>query len=138
MNPTKRSELRRLPDRGSYEIELIYSIFDAGFLAHIGFEVEGQPFVVPTPYGRDADKLYFHGSSASRMLRMLEAGSPACVTLTLVDGLVLARSGHPSLSKSPTAALNSPAREANSGFLGYICERSVVVIVIESATRFSS
>jgi nitroimidazol reductase NimA-like FMN-containing flavoprotein (pyridoxamine 5'-phosphate oxidase superfamily) len=92
MNPTKRSELRRLPGRGSHEIELIHSILDAGFLAHIGFEVEGQPFVVPTLYGRDADKLYFHGSSASRMLRRLEAGCPACVTVTLVDGLVLARS----------------------------------------------
>jgi uncharacterized protein len=92
MHLTKRSEVRRLPARGSHELELIHSILDAGFLAHIGFETEGQPFVIPTLYGRDADKLYFHGSSASRMLRTLEAGRPACVTVTLVDGLVLARS----------------------------------------------
>jgi hypothetical protein len=92
MTPTKRSELRRLPARGSHETELIYSILDAGLLAHVGFEMEGQPFVIPTLYGRDGDKLYFHGSSASRMLRALEAGCAACVTVTLVDGLVLARS----------------------------------------------
>lgn len=92
MTPTKRSELRRLPARGSHETELIYSILDAGLLAHVGFEVEGQPFVIPTLYGRDEDKLYFHGSSASRMLRALEAGCAACVTVTLIDGLVLARS----------------------------------------------
>jgi nitroimidazol reductase NimA-like FMN-containing flavoprotein (pyridoxamine 5'-phosphate oxidase superfamily) len=92
MTLTKRSELRRLPARGSHETELIYSILDAGLLAHVGFEVEGQPFVIPTLYGRDGGKLYFHGSSANRMLRVLEAGCAACVTVTLVDGLVLARS----------------------------------------------
>jgi uncharacterized protein len=92
MTPTKRSELRRLPARGSHETELIYSILDGGLLAHVGFEVEGQPFVIPTLYGREGDKLFFHGSSASRMLRVMEAGCAACVTVTLVDGLVLARS----------------------------------------------
>jgi uncharacterized protein len=92
MIPTKRSELRRLPARGSHEPGLIHSILDAGFLAHVGFEVDGQPFVIPTLYGRDGERLYLHGSSASRMLRRLEVGCPACVTVTLVDGLVLARS----------------------------------------------
>lgn len=92
MEATKRSQLRRVPDRGSHESEAIHKILDDGFLAHVGFQVEGQPFVIPTLYGRDGDTLYLHGSAASRMLRELETGMPACVTVTLVDGLVLARS----------------------------------------------
>jgi uncharacterized protein len=89
---TKRTELRRLSERGSREAEVVKSILDAGFLAHVGFEVDGQPFVIPTLYGRDEDKLYLHGSSASRMLRRLETGCSVCVSVTLVDGIVLARS----------------------------------------------
>ena len=89
---TERSKLRRLPDRGSHEAEAVDSILDAGFLAHVGFCVAGQPFVIPTLYGRDGDRLYLHGSAASRMLRELDAGIPACVNVTHVDGLVLARS----------------------------------------------
>jgi hypothetical protein len=81
-----------LPNRGSHEPEIIHAILDAAFLAHVGFQVHGQPFVIPTLYGRDEDKLYLHGSAASRMLGELETGVPACVTVTLVDGLVLARS----------------------------------------------
>jgi hypothetical protein len=81
-----------LPNRGSHEPEIIHAILDAAFLAHVGFQVNGQPFVIPTLYGRDKDKLYLHGSAASRMLGELETGAPACVTVTLVDGLVLARS----------------------------------------------
>jgi uncharacterized protein len=92
MTQTERSQLRRLPNRGSHEPETIHAILDAGFLAHVGFQVNGQPFVIPILYGREADKLYLHGSAASRMLGELEAGVPACVTVTLVDGLVLARS----------------------------------------------
>lgn len=92
MNPPRRSELHRIPDRGSHDWETISQILDAGFLAHVGFCVAGQPFVIPTLYGRDGKKLYLHGSSASRMLRGLETGIRACVTITLVDGLVLARS----------------------------------------------
>lgn len=92
MNQTDRSTLRRLPNRGSHEAEAVNTILDAGFLAHVGFCAEGQPFVIPTLYGREGDTLYLHGSAASRMLRNLEKGVPACVTVTLVDGLVLARS----------------------------------------------
>ena len=92
MKLTERSQLRRLPARGSHEIATIYRILDAGFLAHVGFSMEGQPFVIPTLYGREGDTLYLHGSAASRMLRTLAAKTPACVTVTLVDGLVLARS----------------------------------------------
>ena len=88
----KHSQLRRLPNRGSHQVETIRTILDAAFLAHVGFNVDGQPFVIPTLYGRAGDKLYLHGSAASRMLRKLAIGVSACVTVTLVDGLVLARS----------------------------------------------
>lgn len=92
MNRTNRTELRRLPKRGFHDAETIHAILDAGFLAHVGFQVDGQPFVIPTLYGRDGEKLYLHGSAASRMLGELAQGVAACVTVTLVDGLVLARS----------------------------------------------
>jgi nitroimidazol reductase NimA-like FMN-containing flavoprotein (pyridoxamine 5'-phosphate oxidase superfamily) len=92
MNLTERTQLRRLPARGSHESETIHHILDAGFLAHIGFCLDAQPFVIPTLYGREDDRLYLHGSTASRMLRTLESGVSACITVTLVDGLVLARS----------------------------------------------
>jgi uncharacterized protein len=88
----RRTQLRRLPNRGSHDSETINAILDSAFLAHVGFQVDGQPFVIPTLYGRADNKLYLHGSAASRMLRELEVGVPACVTVTLVDGLVLARS----------------------------------------------
>lgn len=91
MNLTKRSELRRIPDRGSHDWETINQILDAGFLASVGFCVDGQPFVIPTLYGRDGEKLYLHGSAVSRTLRELETGIATCVTVTLVDGLVLSR-----------------------------------------------
>jgi nitroimidazol reductase NimA-like FMN-containing flavoprotein (pyridoxamine 5'-phosphate oxidase superfamily) len=92
MKLTARTKLTRLPNRGSHEQEVIDAILDAGFLAHVGFQREGQPFVIPTLYGREGEKLYLHGSAANRMLRELETGVDACVTVTLVDGLVLARS----------------------------------------------
>src|SRR5713226_7950103 len=92
MKLSKRTELRRIPDRGSHDWETINEILDADFLACVGFCVDGQPFVIPTLYGRDGEKLYLHGSAASRMLRELEIGIPTCVTVTLVDGLVLSRS----------------------------------------------
>ncbi len=89
---TERTTLKRLPQRGSYDRELVYRILDEGFVCHVGFEVEGQPFVIPTSYGRIGNKLYIHGSAASRTLRSVGGGIPVCVTVTLVDGLVLARS----------------------------------------------
>ena len=92
MNLTDRSELRRVPGRGSRDWGTIHPILDAGFLAHVGFCVDGQPFVIPTLYGRVGERLLFHGSAASRMLVELRTGIPACVTVTLVDGLVLSRS----------------------------------------------
>jgi uncharacterized protein len=92
MSRTKRTELQRIPGRGSRDWETINPILDAGFLAHVGFCVAGQLFVIPMLYGRDGTKLYLHGSAASRLLGELATGMPACVAVTLVDGLVRSRS----------------------------------------------
>jgi uncharacterized protein len=90
--PTPRTTVRRLPERGHYDAPTIHAILDAAFICHVGFVDEGQPFVIPTAFARVGERLYVHGSAASRMLRTLASGAPACVTVTLVDGLVLARS----------------------------------------------
>src|SRR6266403_647239 len=89
---TKRTELKRLFQRGCYDRRIIYRILDEGFICHVGFINAGHPVVIPTAYGRLEDVLYIHGSAASRMLRKLADGIQVCVTVTLVDGLVLARS----------------------------------------------
>src|SRR5690349_12133955 len=90
--PTPQTTLRRLPERGSFDRETINAILDEAFVCHVGFSVEGQPFVIPTTYARVDDKLFIHGAAVSRMQRSLANGIAACVTVTLVDGLVLARS----------------------------------------------
>jgi nitroimidazol reductase NimA-like FMN-containing flavoprotein (pyridoxamine 5'-phosphate oxidase superfamily) len=90
--PTARTRVVREPDRAVYDREAVYRILDEGFLCHVGFSVDGQPFVIPTSYGRKDASLYIHGSAASRMLRQMKDGVPVCVTVTLLDGLVLARS----------------------------------------------
>ena len=90
--PTPRTRLVREADRGVYDREAAYRILDEGFLCHVGFVADGQPFVIPTSYGRKDANLYIHGSAASRMLRQMKDGVPVCVTVTLLDGLVLARS----------------------------------------------
>ena len=89
---TDRTKLKRLPKRGHFDRETVYGILDEGFICHVGFAPEGQPFVIPTGYARVDDKIYIHGSQASRMLRTLSGGLDTCVTVTIVDGLVLARS----------------------------------------------
>jgi len=90
--PTPRTTVRRLPTRGVYDAETIAAILDEGFVCHVGFVADGQPFVIPTIYGRRGSLLYLHGSAVSRLLKTLAGGVPVCVTVTLVDGLVLARS----------------------------------------------
>jgi len=90
--PTERTTIKRLPARGSFDRKVVHEILDEGMICHLGFVVDGQPFVIPTIYVRIDETLYVHGSPASRMLRTLEQGVPACVTVTHVDGLVLARS----------------------------------------------
>ncbi|MBZ5525265.1 MAG: pyridoxamine 5'-phosphate oxidase family protein [Acidobacteriia bacterium] len=103
---TDRTRIRRIPDRGVYDREVINSILDEGFICHVGFVAEGAPVVIPTGYGRIGDTLYIHGSAASRMLRTLQHGVEMCVTVTLVDGLVLARSAfHHSMNYRSVVAM---------------------------------
>ena len=90
--PTTRTRVVRESERGVYDREAAYRILDEGFICHVGFAVDGQPFVIPTSYGRKDASLYIHGSAASRMLRQMKDGVAVCVTVTLLDGLVLARS----------------------------------------------
>src|SRR6202171_6831260 len=89
---TERTTLKRLPKRAEYDQEAVHRILDEGFICHVGFVVKGQPFVIPTGYARSGDTLFIHGSQASRMLRAVGKGIDVCLTVTLVDGLVLARS----------------------------------------------
>jgi hypothetical protein len=90
--PTQRTALKRLPERGAYGRNIIYKILDKGLVCHVGFIVSGEPIVIPMAYARAGNMLYIHGSVASRILRTLARGTPVCVTVTLLDGLVLARS----------------------------------------------
>jgi len=90
--PSERTRVRRLPKRGQYDRDTVEAILDEALACHVGFVVDGQPYVIPTIHGRKDDRLFLHGSAASRMLRSLAEGVPLCVTATLIDGLVMARS----------------------------------------------
>lgn len=108
LDPTDRTKLRRLPERGSYDRDVIDAILDEGVICHLGFVHEAQPFVVPTIHGRDGDTVHLHGSVASRMLRTLGRGAAVCLTVTLLDGLVVARSGfHSSMNYRSVMLLGS-------------------------------
>ena len=129
LTPTERTRLRRLPKRGAFETDTIYAILDEGFVCHIAFVVEGQPFAIPTGYARRGDEIYIHGSAASRMLRTLGDGVEMCLTVTLVDGLVLARSAfHHSMNYRSVVVLgkarlvtdDGEKREALRGFTDHI------------------
>lgn len=91
LTPTERTQVRRHAERAVYDLEQIYAILDEGFICHLGFVGDGQPYVIPTAYGRAGNQIYLHGSAVSRMVRSLAAGIDVCATVTLVDGLVLAR-----------------------------------------------
>ena len=90
---SERSRLRRLHERGTHDRAAVHAILDAGVIAHVGYTIDGQPYVTPTAYWRAGETVYWHGSSASRMLRTVKGGVPVCLTVTHLDGLVLARSG---------------------------------------------
>jgi nitroimidazol reductase NimA-like FMN-containing flavoprotein (pyridoxamine 5'-phosphate oxidase superfamily) len=92
LTPTKKTRVKRIPKRGAYDREKLNSILDEAIICHVGFVADGQPYVIPTGFARVGEKLYIHGSAASRMLRDLAEGVEACVTVTILDGLVLARS----------------------------------------------
>jgi nitroimidazol reductase NimA-like FMN-containing flavoprotein (pyridoxamine 5'-phosphate oxidase superfamily) len=90
--PTDRTKVRRLPDRGAYDADVVHTILDEAAIAHVGFAAEGQPYVLPMIHGRIGSRLYLHGAAGGRHLRALAGGTPLCVTATIVDGLALARS----------------------------------------------
>ena len=110
---TTRITVRRLPDRGVYDRDTIHAILDEALICHVGFIVDGQPFVIPTIHWRDGDTLYVHGSAASRMLRALRGGVDACVTVTLLDGLVLARSAFNHSMNYRSVVILGKAREVS-------------------------
>src|SRR6516165_7077946 len=106
--PTAKTRVKRLPKRAHYDRETVYAILDAGAICHVGYVIEGQPYVTPTAYWREGDRVYWHGSSASRMLRALDKGVAACLTVTHLDGFVLARSGfHHSINYRSVMALGT-------------------------------
>jgi uncharacterized protein len=124
---TARTRVRRMPKRGHYDRETVHAVLDAGVMCHVGYVIDGQPYVTPTCHWRHGDRLYWHGSSASRMLRHLKQGVPACVTVTHLDGFVLARSGfHHSINYRSVMALGRAQlvpEEAKLGALRDFVER---------------
>jgi nitroimidazol reductase NimA-like FMN-containing flavoprotein (pyridoxamine 5'-phosphate oxidase superfamily) len=109
--PSPRATVKRLPDRARYDVGTVNAILDEGLVCHVGFVDGGQPFVIPSTYARDGGRLLLHGSAASRMIRALASGAPACVTVTHLDGLVLARSAfHHSMNYRSVVVLG-PATE---------------------------
>jgi len=128
--PTPRTRVKRIPDRGSYDRALVHAILDEGMICHVGIVSEGQPFVVPMAYARRGETLLLHGSSASRLLKSLAAGVPACVTVTHVDALVIARSTfHHSMNYRSVMALGTATpileREAKLQALADLVEHLV-------------
>jgi uncharacterized protein len=107
--PSPRTQVRRIPARGAYDRETIHAILDEGLVCHVGFASEGQPYVIPMFYGREGDRLYLHGSAASRMLVGLASGWPVCLTVTLLDGLVLARSSYNHTANYRSVVVLGPA-----------------------------
>lgn len=91
--PTEKTRIKRKPNRAHYDRAAVHAILDAGLMCHVGYVIDGQPYVTPTAYWRAGDHVYWHGSSASRMLETLDAGVPACLTVAHLDGIVFARSG---------------------------------------------
>ena len=113
LTPTDRTTHRRLPERGSFDRDLLYSIIDEAFHCHVGFAIDGRPWVIPTIHARLNDDLYLHGSVASHMLRTLSDEVETCVTITIVDGLVLARSAfHHSMNYRSVMVFGTASRVA--------------------------
>src|SRR5277367_5903828 len=108
-SPTERTQVKRLAKRGVYDKEQVHGILDEGFICHVGFVVDGQPFVIPTAYARSGEQVFIHGSPASRVMRKGELD--VCLTVTLVDALVVARSAfHTSINYRSVVVLGT-ARE---------------------------
>lgn len=111
IEPTFKTKIKRAPARGDYERDTVHAILDEALMCHIGFSVDDQPYVIPTIHARAGDLLYVHGSPASRMLQKMSAGTAICVTVTLLDGLVLARSAfHHSMNYRSAVVLDVPRK----------------------------
>lgn len=109
LRPTERTLLRRRPDRGSYQRETLHAILDEGLVCHVGFVLDGEPAMIATAHWRQGDRLYFHGSRGSRLMQAIREGAEVCVAVTLLDGLVLARSGfHHSMNYRSVLAYGRP------------------------------
>src|SRR5260370_5154805 len=134
--PTERTKVRRKPDRGSYDRELIYRILDEAFVCHVGFIADGMPFVVPTNYVRVGDKLFLHGSVASRLMKTLGSGAPFCLSVTLLDGIVCAptATGHSVNYRSVVAKGNAHPLEAEDTKRAAMRHFLAYVIRLRSAT----
>jgi len=116
LSPTSRTRVRRLPRRASYDRDVIHALLDEALVCHVGFVDQQQPFVLPTTYARVGDTVYLHGSAASRMLRRLAEGIPVCVTVTLLDGLVFARSAfHHSMNYRSVVILGVASEVTDGG-----------------------
>jgi len=114
--PTARTRIKRLPKRARYDRDTVHAILDAGFVCHIGYSIDGQPYVTPTAYWREGDAVYWHGSSKSRMLLALEKRPPLCLTVTHFDGLVVARSGfHMSVNYRSAMLFGTPYKVEEPG-----------------------
>ena len=111
LSPNPRTTIRRIPERGSYDRALVYAILDEGLLASVGFALDGQPYVLPMAYARWQDEIVLHGAAASRLLKQGAARVPLCVTVTLLDGLVLARSAFHHSMNYRSAVILGVARE---------------------------
>ncbi len=120
--PTKKTRLKRLHERGHYDRETLYTVIDAAIIGTVGYVIDGEPYVTPTAVWREDDRLYWHGSSASRMLRTVKTGIPVCVNIFHLDGLVLARSGfHSSINyRSATLFGNASAVEGKAAKLASV------------------
>lgn len=125
-----RVQVRRLPKRASYDPSVLHAILDEALVCHVGFSLDGQPYVIPTIYARVGDALYVHGSAASRMLRTLGEGVPVCVTVTLVDGLVLARSAFHHSMNYRSAVVLGRAEEVTDGAEKGMALRAIVEHVV--------
>jgi len=108
---TKRTTLKRAHERGSYERDTVHAILDEALICHVAFIHDGAPAIIPTAHWRDGETFYIHGSSASRMIRALEGGAPACIEVTMTDGLVLARSGYHSSVNYRTVVIYATGRK---------------------------
>jgi hypothetical protein len=115
MPPTPRSTVRRLAELAAYDSETVAAILDAGLVAHVGITHEGAPVVIPMAYARIGDTVYVHGSVASRMMRSLRAGDPVCITVTVIDGIVLARSAFNMSMNYRSVVVQGEARHVTDG-----------------------